>query len=104
MFELTREEHNEVLRPQNATLEHIKIAALSCDINDLFPAKQSTSTGELIEKKVLSLNDEGDVRKVIAALKEHGFFEKEKTLEDVVRHLNIQDEEQVGLLRKVLEG
>jgi hypothetical protein len=31
----------------------------------------------LIEKKVLSLSNEGDVRKVIAALKEHGFFDEE---------------------------
>lgn len=77
-------------------------AALNCDINDLLPAEQSTSTGELIEKEVLSLSNEADARKVISALKEHGFFEEEKTLEDLVKHLNIQDEGQIEVLRKVL--
>ncbi len=76
--------------------------ALGCDINDLLPAEQSTSTGELIEKKVLSLSDEADVRKVISALKEHGFFNEDKSLEEVVKHLNIQDEEQIDVLKKVL--
>lgn len=96
-------------------------AALNCDIIDLLPAGQSTSTGELIEKKVLSLSNEGDVRKVITALKEHGFFEEgisanineisrlhdvslEMTLEKLIKHLNVQDEGQVAVLRKVLEG
>jgi predicted transcriptional regulator len=96
-------------------------AALGCDINDLLPPGQSTSTGELIEKKVLSLSDEGDVRKVIAALKENGFFDEgvsannneisrlhdvslEMTLEKLIKHLNVQDEGQIKVLRKVLEG
>lgn len=89
---------------QYPTHEWLKLAAaLNCDINDLLPPEQSTSTGELIEKKVLSLSDEADVRKVIAALKEHGFFKEEKSLEEVVKHLNVQDEGQINVLRKVLE-
>lgn len=70
---------------------------------------------------MLSLSDEGDVRKVIAALTEHGFFDEgvgannneisrlhdvslEMTLEKLVKHLNVQDEGQVKVLRKVLQG
>ena len=51
----------------------------------------------------LSLSEEADVKKIIAALKEHEFFDEEKTLEDVVRYLNVQDEEQVEVLKRVLE-
>lgn len=95
-------------------------AALGCEINDLLPAEQSTSTGELIEKKVMSLSDEADVKKIIAALKGHGLFDDgdsannseiprlhgislEMTLMKVAKHLNIQDEKQIAVLRKVLE-
>lgn len=90
---------------QYPTHEWPKLAsALNCDINDLLPAEQSSSTGELIEKKVLSLSNEADVKKVIAALKEHGFFDEEKSLEDVVKHLNVQDEGQIKIFGRVLEG
>ena len=96
-------------------------SALHCEVHDLLPADKSTSMGELVEKKLLSLSDENDVRKVIHALKEYGFFDKESdddnneitnqdlvtpemTLERVVKHLNVQDEAQVKVLKKVLNS
>lgn len=91
------------IQAQYPTHQWPKLAvALGCDINVLLPPGKSTSTGELIEKKVLSLSNEADARKVIAALKEHGFFKEEKSLEEVVKHLNVQDEGQIKVLRKVL--
>jgi hypothetical protein len=108
------------IKAQYPTHEWPKLAtALGCEINDLLPHGPSISTGELVEKKVLSLNEEEDVRKVLNALKEHGFFDEvdgadnheisrlhgislEKTLTKVVKLLNIQDEDQVALFRKVL--
>ena len=100
------------------THEWPKLASiLHCQVHDLLPPDKSTSMGELVEKKVLSLSDENDVRKVIHALKEHGFFDKESdddnneitnqdlvTLERVVKHLNVQDEAQVDVLKTVLNS
>ena len=96
-------------------------SALHCEVHDLLPADKSTSMGELVEKKVLSLSEEDDVKKVISVLKENGFFDKENsanndeisllngdslemTLERVVKHLNVQDEAQVKVLKKVLNS
>lgn len=79
-------------------------AALGCELSDILPPEQSTSTGELVEKKVLSLSNEEDVKKVVATLKDHGFFNEDKSLEEVVKHLNVQDEKQIEVLKKVLEA
>lgn len=76
--------------------------ALSCTVEDLLPPGKSTSTGELIEKKVLAFDTENDVKIIIMALKENGFFKEEKSLEDLVTHLKIEEETQVEVLRKVL--
>lgn len=76
--------------------------ALSCSVEDLLPSKRSTSTGELIEKKIPSLNEEAYVVIVVTALKEYGYFIEKRTLEDVVKRFEIQDKDQVQLLKKVL--
>ena len=104
------------------THEWPKLASiLHCQVHDLLPPDKSTSMGELVEKKVLSLSEEDDVKKVISVLKENGFFDKENsanndeisllngdsletTLERVVKHLNVQDEAQVKVLKKVLNS
>jgi hypothetical protein len=77
--------------------------ALNCTIHDLLPADQPNSTGILIEKIVLSLSNKTDVKLVTEALIAHGFFEQQKTITDVAKHLFIEKQEQVDLLNSVIK-
>jgi|GEM_PF-464819 len=76
--------------------------ALNCQIHDLLPNADSNSTGELVDKKVLNLSIESDLKLVFKELVYHGFFNQEKSIQDVADHLFIRDEEQLKIIDIVL--
>ncbi|MBE9598589.1 hypothetical protein [Pedobacter sp. MC2016-24] len=87
--------------------EYPKLAeALKCTVHDLLPRDdmEQQSPGELVDKVVLSLSNQVDLKKVIDGLIAYGFFDRPKTMDDVVEHLFIKKKEQVELLFEVLEG
>lgn len=85
--------------------EYPKLAeALNCTVHDLLPPDEmdQDSTGKLVDKVVLSLSNESDLRLVIDRLIAYGFFDHPKALEDISKHLFIEKQEQVDLLFEVL--
>lgn len=78
--------------------------ALNCKAHDLLPPDEmdQTSTGEFVDKKVLSLDDEGDMKLVVNALIDHGFFNQPKTPEVTAGHLYVDEKAQKLLLELVL--
>lgn len=68
----------------------------------MLPAEQTNSTGELKNKIVLSLGKEADLKLVLEGLIDYGFFDKQKTAEEVIKHLEIQNNDQKDLLLKAL--
>jgi len=87
--------------------EYPKLAeVLKCTVHDLLPRDdiEQQSPGELVEKVVLSLSNQVDLKQVIDGLIAYGFFDRSKTMDDVAKHLLIEKKEQVDLLFEVLEG
>ncbi len=77
---------------------------LKCKVHDLLPPDEmdQASTGQLVDKKVLSLNDEGDVDLILSELVKYNFFNTSKSLGDVVKHLFIKDDRQSHLVLNAL--
>jgi len=75
---------------------------LDCEIHDLLPENQTTSTGELVDKIILNFHNEKDVREVILALIENGFFDTSKTITDTSKHLFIDEHTQIAILSTVM--
>lgn len=75
---------------------------LDCEIHDLLPENQTTSTGELVDKIILSFHNEKDVREVILALIKNGFFNTSKTITDTSKHLFIDEHNQIAILSTVM--
>lgn len=85
--------------------EYPKIAkALNCSIHDLLPPDdmKQTSTGELVEKVILSLNNKADLKLVIEGMTQNGFFDTPVSHEDIAKHLEIKKEEQMELLVEIM--
>lgn len=79
-------------------------AALNCTVHDLLPPEKNNSTGELVEKVVLSLSNEADLNLVIEGLISYGFFDRPKASDEIAKHLFIEKQELVDLLYKVMDG
>lgn len=97
---------SQVTQDQYPPHEYPKLAeALKCTVHDLLPPddKNHKSTGELVDKLVLSLSNQADLKLVIDSLIAYGFFDRPKTMDDVARHLFIEKKGQVDLLFDVLE-
>lgn len=87
--------------------EYPKLAeALNCTVHDLLPPDdmEQKSTGKLVDKVVLSLSNENDLKLVIDGLIANGLFDFPKTADDIAKHLFIEKKEQVDLLFEVLAG
>jgi len=79
-------------------------AVLNCTVHDLLPPEKNDSTGEMVEKVVLSLSNEADLNLVIEGLISYGFFDRPKASDEIAKHLFIEKQEQVDLLYKVMDG
>jgi transcriptional regulator with XRE-family HTH domain len=87
--------------------EYPKLAeSLRCTVHDLLPPdeKYLNSTGKLVEKKVLNLNNQEDLTRVVEGLIDYGYFNRPKTLTETAKHLFIEKKEQLDLLQTVMEG
>lgn len=78
--------------------------ALNCTVHDLLPPEKNNSTGELVEKVVLSLSNKADLNLVIEGLISYGFFDRPKAIDEIAKHLFIEKQEQLELLYKVMDG
>lgn len=76
---------------------------LNCTVHDLLPEASNETPGKLVEKVILSLNEKGDVKKILLAMSNHGFFSEEKSLEDVTKHLFLTDKQQINIIEKSMK-
>lgn len=97
-------ENNE-LKTQYPPHEWPKIAqALNCTIHDLLPEKTDTEIDELVEKRVLDLSIEDDLRIILLELIRIGFFYEEKTIDAIAGHLIMRDDRQLVILSEALKS
>lgn len=79
-------------------------AALDWTIKDLLPPDDAPVSGGIkIEKKVLSLSNPDDMRLVVNGLIAYGFFDKERSITDVAKHLYIDGKPEEKVLEQVLQ-
>lgn len=92
------------LPTQYNTHEYPNLAqALDWTVEDLLPPDDwDAGDGTKVEKTVLSLTNPEDTRLVLEGMIEYGFFNKTKTLPEIVKHLYI-DREDKKEERQVLE-
>lgn len=86
--------------------EYPKLAeSLRCSVHDLLPTDEMefNSTGKLVEKKVLNLDNQQDLTRVIEGLIAYGYFDQPKTAEEIAKYLFIERKGQVQLLTSVME-
>lgn len=79
--------------------------ALDWETHDLLPPDEADqkSDGTLVEKAVLSLNNEADMQLVLEGMIDHGFFDNGKIITDTAKHLFIEGKAEEKVLIKVLE-
>lgn len=104
--------HNYIFTIENSSREatyppheYPKLAAsLRCTVHDLLPPDEMglNSTGKLVKKMVLNLDNQEDLTQVIEGLIAYGYFDQPKTVEDIAKHL-IEKKVQVQLLTSVME-
>lgn len=77
---------------------------LNCEVHNLLPPKdhEQISTGKLVEKIVLSLDKETDLKSVVTGLAEYGYFNQVRSLAETAKHLYIDNPKQLALLEKVM--
>lgn len=77
---------------------------LYCDVHSLLPPNETEqiSTGKAVEKIVLSLDNETDLKSVVTGLAEYGYFNQGRTLAETAKHLYIDNPKQLALLEKVI--
>lgn len=78
--------------------------SLNSTVHELLPPEsiEQNSTGDLIDKKVLSLDNENDIDLVLKTMIQYSFFDTPKFLTDVIKHLFINEHGQVKLLENSL--
>lgn len=79
--------------------------SLDWQIHDLLPPDEADqkSDGTLVEKAVLSLNNEADMQLVLEGMIDYGFFDEGKTIAETAKHLFIEGKEEEKVLRSVLQ-
>lgn len=79
--------------------------ALDWETHDLLPPDEADqkSDGTLVEKAVLSLNNEADMQLVLEGMIDYGFFDEGKTVAETAKHLFIEGKEEEKALRSVLQ-
>lgn len=98
---------SQATQDQYASHEYPKLAeALKCTVQDFLPSDdiKQKSTSALVDKVVLSLSNQADLKLLMDGLIASGFFDRPKTMDDVAKHLFMEKKEQVDLLFEVLEG
>lgn len=111
---LIKRSHGYILTVENSNLESqypahewpLLAEALECEIHDLLPFDEMNpqSTGKLVNKIVLSLDREEDVKLIVDELVVFGFFKEGKTLAEIAKHLVIDEQQQLKLLSAVLNN
>ncbi|HKG05351.1 MAG TPA: hypothetical protein VKB19_02780, partial [Pedobacter sp.] len=76
---------------------------LNCTIHDLLP-EGVESTGDLVDKAVISLGNEGDVLLVLEGLIGHGFFAVRRTVGEVAKYLFVEKADQLVVLEAALRS
>lgn len=107
---LIERSHGYVLTVENSNLqsqypphEWPKIAeVLGCTVHDLLPVEQTNSTGEFVDKVVLSLSSEEDMARVLDGLIAHGFFAQRRTIAELGKYLFIEKAEQLSILERAI--
>jgi len=70
----------------------IKIAAiLECSARDFYPSDEvlQNNSGELVEKKIISLSNLDDTIEILLAMVSNEYFSKERSIEDILRYFYI---------------
>lgn len=109
---LIKRSHGYVLTAENPSLKSqypapefpILAKELEWQVHDLLPSDEmgQTSTGELVDKKILSLNNETDLKLVVSGLIDYGFYKSPKTLNETGKYLMFDSQLQTALLEKVI--
>jgi transcriptional regulator with XRE-family HTH domain len=83
----------------------IKIAeVLECSPRDFYPSDEvlQNNSGELVEKKVISLSNLGDTIMILLAMQSDGYFSKERSTEDLLRYLYILGKPEANVVKEAL--
>ncbi|WP_286863375.1 MULTISPECIES: helix-turn-helix domain-containing protein [Sphingobacterium] len=83
----------------------IKIAAvLECSPRDFYPSDEvlQNNSGELVEKKVISLSNLDDAIKILLAMKLDGYFSEERSTEDILRYFYILGKPEANVVKEAL--
>lgn len=83
----------------------IKIAAvLKCSPRDFYPSDEvlQNNSGELVEKKIISLSNLDDAIKILIAMQSDGYFSKERSTEDLLRYFYILGKPEANVVQEAL--
>lgn len=83
----------------------IKIAeVLECSPRDFYPSDEvlQNNSGELVEKKVISLSNLDDTIMILLAMQSDGYFSKERSTEDLLRYLYILGKPDASVVKEAL--
>ncbi|WP_153846081.1 hypothetical protein [Sphingobacterium paramultivorum] len=83
----------------------IKIAeVLKCSARDFYPSDEvlQNNSGELVEKKVISLSNLDDTIKILLAMQSEGYFSKERSTEDLLRYFYILGRPEANVVQEAL--
>jgi len=83
----------------------IKIATiLECSPRDFYPSDEvlQNNSGELVEKKVISLSNLDDAIKILLAMKLDGYFSEERSTEVILRYFHILGKPEANVVKEAL--
>ena len=83
----------------------IKIAeVLECSPRDFYPSDEvlNNNSGELVEKKIISLSSLDDTIMILLAMQSDGYFSKERSTEDLLRYLYILGKPEANVVKVAL--
>lgn len=110
---LVKRAHGYVLTAEDPTLKSqypinelpILAQELKFGIHDLLPSDDmdQTSSGELVDKVIISLDNELDTLVILKALIEYGYFKQSKTLDETALYLYIDKQNELEILELVFK-